>query len=98
VQAICFDANARGRITKTADYRIHKLAEAEKSALEVAENDRDSNEVPVYLLLAQIFEAEGNSDAAAAQIRHFLKLSTDRQESRLAKQYLAELENQQVAK
>jgi hypothetical protein len=79
-----------------AYYRIQNLAAAEKAALETAEIDRDHNEVRVYLLLGQIYEAEGNSDAAAVQIRHFLKLSTNRQESKVAKQFLTELEGQQV--
>jgi tetratricopeptide (TPR) repeat protein len=81
-----------------AYYGTHKLADAEKSAMEASENDRENDEAPVYLLLAQIYEAEGHADAAAAQIRHFLKLTTRRQDSRLAKEYLAELECRQVAK
>ena len=81
-----------------AYYHIHNVAAAEKSALTAAEIDRKHNEVRVYLLLGQIYEAEGNPGAAAGQIRHFLKLSTDRQESRVAKQFLAELEGQQVPK
>jgi tetratricopeptide (TPR) repeat protein len=81
-----------------AYYHMHRIAEAEKSALEAADIDREQNEPPVYFLLAQIYEAEGNSDVAAAQIRHFLKLSTDRRESTVAMQYLAKLEGQQATK
>jgi len=82
----------------TAYYHMHRIAEAEKSALEAAGIGREQNEPPVSFLLAQIYEAEGNSDVAAAQIRQFLKLSTDRRESIVAKEYLAKLEAQQATK
>ena len=82
----------------TAYYRTERFAEAEKSALAAAGIATEHSSAPIYFLLAQIYEAEGHSEAAAAQVRHFLKLSTDRQESSVAKQYLATLEGQQATK
>ena len=79
-----------------AYYRTQRLAEAEKNALEAAGVDGDHGGAPIYFLLAQIYEAEGKSDLAAAQIRHFLKLSPDRKTSTEARQYLAELQRQQA--
>jgi tetratricopeptide (TPR) repeat protein len=82
----------------TAYYRMQRFAEAEKSAVEAAGLATEHSSAAIYLLLAQIYEAEGHSDTAAAQIRHFLKLSADREGARLAKQYLATLEGQQATK
>ena len=50
----------------------------------------------ISYLLAQIYEAEGKSAIAAAQMRQFLKLNLDRKMSAEAKQYLAKLEEQQA--
>jgi tetratricopeptide (TPR) repeat protein len=79
-----------------AYYRTQRFAEAEKSALGGASIDGEQGEAPIYFLLAQVYEAEGKSDVAAVQIRHFLKLSPDRERSTEAKQYLAKLEGQQA--
>ena len=79
-----------------AYYRTRRFAQAEKSALDGANIDVEQGEAPIYFLLAQIYEAEGKSDVAAVQVRHFLKLSPDREKSTEAKQYLAKLESQQA--
>jgi tetratricopeptide (TPR) repeat protein len=80
----------------TAYYRTQRLAEAEKCALDAIGTEWEQGAAPIYLLLAQIYEAEGKSDAAVAQLRHSLKLSPDRKTSTQAKQYLAKLEGQRA--
>jgi Tfp pilus assembly protein PilF len=76
-----------------AFYQLQRISEAEKSALDAASIDTDRNvEASVRFLLAQIYEAEGQLDLATAQLRHFMKLSTDRHEVTVAKEYLVRLE------
>jgi tetratricopeptide (TPR) repeat protein len=79
-----------------AYYRTQRFAEAEKSALDAASMDGGQGEAPIYFLLAKIYEVEGKSAVAAAQMRRFLKLSPDRKTSTEAKRYLAKLEGQQA--
>jgi tetratricopeptide (TPR) repeat protein len=80
-------------------YQLHRMGEAEKSALDTASINADRNiEARVSFLLTQIYEAEGQLDAAAAQLRRFMKLSTDRNELTVAERYLARLEGQQATK
>jgi Flp pilus assembly protein TadD len=79
---------------------LHMLnpAEAKKSALQAAEIDINHNEPSFNLLLAQIYEREGDSANAIAQLQQFLKHPTDRQQEDAAKRLLAKLESQQSAK
>lgn len=77
----------------TALYHTNHLAEAKKSALQAQEIDVKRNEVPLYFLLAQIYEAEGNKTEATDEVRQILKLHLNQQQEDAAKQYLAELES-----
>jgi len=79
---------------------LHKKnpVEAEKSALQAVEIDVNHNEPSFYLLLAQIYEREGDSANAIAQLQQFLKHHTDRQQENAAKRFLAKLESQQSTK
>jgi len=78
---------------------MNDLAEAKKSALQAEEIDVNYNEPFFYLLLAQIYEREGDSANAIAQLQQFLKHpTTDRQQEAAAKQFLAKLESQQSTK
>jgi Flp pilus assembly protein TadD len=77
----------------TALFHTNNLADAKKSALQAAEIDVDHSEIPLYFLLAQIYEAEGDKANAATQLRQILKHHTDRQQEDAAKQYLAQLES-----
>lgn len=72
--------------------------EAKKSALQAVEIDVNHDEPSFYLLLAQIYEREGDSANAIAQLQQALKHSTDRQQEDAAKRLLAKLESQQSAK
>jgi tetratricopeptide (TPR) repeat protein len=76
----------------------NNLVEAKKSALQAVEVDVNHREPSLHFLLAQIYEREGDSASAIAQLQQFLKHSTDRQQEDAAKQLLAKLESQQSTK
>jgi len=77
---------------------LNNPVEAKKSALQAVEIDVNHNEPSLYLLLAQIYDREGDSANAIAQLQQFLKHSTDRQQEDAAKRFLAKLESQQSTK
>jgi tetratricopeptide (TPR) repeat protein len=70
---------------------MHRLAEAEKSALKAAEIDKTNREPRTHFLLAQIYEVERKPDAEAAQLEEYLKSVSDPQEKVMVKKYLADL-------
>lgn len=74
-----------------ASFGLHRLAEAEKSALKAVEIDKTKREPRTHFLLAQIYEVERKPDAEAAQLVEYLKSVTDPQELTMVKKYLAEL-------
>jgi len=73
---------------------MNNPVEAKKSALQAVEIDVNHNEPTFYLLLAQLYEREGDSANAIAQLQQFLKHPTDRQQEDAAKRFLAKLESQ----
>ena len=75
-----------------------KPVEAKKSALQAVEMDVNHDEPSFYLLLAEIYDREGDSANAIAQLQQFLKHPTDRQQENAAKRLLAKLESQQSKK
>jgi predicted Zn-dependent protease len=77
---------------------MNNPVEAKRSALQAVEIDVDYNEPSFYLLLAQIYEREGDSANAIAQVQQFLKHPTGRQQENAAKRFLAKLESQQSTK
>jgi cytochrome c-type biogenesis protein CcmH/NrfG len=77
---------------------MNNPVEAKKSALQAVEIDANHNEPSFYLLLAQIYEREGDSANAIAQLQLFLKHPTDRQQEDAAKRLLAKLESQHSTK
>lgn len=77
---------------------MNNPVEAKKSALQAVEMDVNHNEPSFYLLLAQIYEREGDSANAIAQLQQFLKHPIDRQQEDAAKRFLAKLESQQSTK
>jgi predicted Zn-dependent protease len=79
-------------------FHMNNLDDAKKSALQAAEIDVSHSQVPLYFLLAQIYEAQGARAEAVAEMRKLLKHHTDKQQEDAAKQYLAQLESQQDAK
>jgi tetratricopeptide (TPR) repeat protein len=74
-----------------AYFALHRLAEAETSALKAAQIDKAKRETRTHFLLAQIYELENKPDAEAAQLQEYLKSATDPQEVAMVKKYLADL-------
>jgi cytochrome c-type biogenesis protein CcmH/NrfG len=77
---------------------MNNLAEARKSALQAVAIDVNHDDPSLYLLLAEIYEREGDKAEAIAQLQQFLKHPTDRQQEDAAKRFLTELESQQSTK
>lgn len=82
----------------TAYLHMNNPVEAKKSALQAVEIDVNHNEPSYYLLLAQIYEREGDSANAIVQLQLYLKHPVDRQQEDAAKRYLAKLVSQQSTK
>ena len=70
---------------------------AKKSALHGAEIDTNHSYSPLYILLAQIYEAEGDSATAATYLRLTLKHPSNRDQGNAVNKYLAELEAESSA-
>ncbi len=70
---------------------LHKLPEAEKSALRALEIDKNNADPRVHFLLAQIYEAEKDLVNEAAQLREYLKFA-DSADAAMVNQVLAGLE------
>lgn len=77
---------------------MNNPVEAKRSALQAVEIDVNHDEPSFDLLLAQIYQREGDSANAIAQLQQALKHSTDREQEDAAKRLLAKLESQQSAK
>lgn len=75
-----------------ANLNLHKLPEAERSALRAVEIDKHHSDPRVHFLLAQIYEAKGDPANEAAQLREYLKFASDPNDVAMVKQYLSELE------
>jgi cytochrome c-type biogenesis protein CcmH/NrfG len=68
-----------------AYFNLNQLPEAQDGALKAEAIDREHHEPLVQYLLAQIYEAEHDSAAAAAHLREYRKLALDSQGSGHAK-------------
>jgi tetratricopeptide (TPR) repeat protein len=79
-------------LNAAANLNLHKLPEAEKSALKAVEIDKDNRDPRVHFLLAQIYEAKGDRANEAAQLREYLKFATDPDDAAMVKKYLSGLE------
>jgi tetratricopeptide (TPR) repeat protein len=71
---------------------MNNLVDAQEDALQAAEIDLNHNYLPLYFLLAQIYAAQGDKAAAAAELRVALKNHNDPALEEIAKRYLAKLE------
>ena len=76
-----------------ASFYLNNLADAQKDALQASAIDLNHNYLPLYFLLAQIYAAQGDKAAAAAQLRVALKNHNDPKQEEVAKKYLAKLES-----
>ncbi len=74
-----------------AYFGLHRLAEAEKSALRAGEIDKSNREPRSHFLLAQIYEIEHKPQAEAVQLQQYLNAATDPQDVAMVKKYLADL-------
>ena len=75
-----------------ANFNLHNLPDAEKSALRAVELDKTNTDPRVHFLLAQIYEAKGDRAGEAAQLREYLKFASDPNDVAMVKNYLAELD------
>jgi hypothetical protein len=82
----------------TAYLHMNNLEEAKKNALQAAQIDANHSEPSIDLLVAQIYEREGDKAQAISQLQQLLKRHPDRQTAEEANQRLATLESQQPAK
>ena len=74
-----------------AFFGLHRLTEAETSALKAVEVDKAKREPRAHFLLAQIYELERRPDAEASQLEEYLKSASDPQDVIMVKKYLADL-------
>jgi len=77
---------------------MNNPVEAKKSALQAAKIDVNHDEPLLYFLLARIYEREGDSANAIAQLQQFLKHPTDRHQEHAAMQFLTKLQSEQPPK
>jgi tetratricopeptide (TPR) repeat protein len=82
----------------TAYFHMNNLGEAKKNALQAAQIDVNHSVPSLALLLAQIYEREGDKAQAIAQLQQLLRSHPDRQTAEETNQRLATLESQQPAK
>jgi tetratricopeptide (TPR) repeat protein len=81
-------------LNAAANLNLHKLPEAEQSALKAIDIDKTHTDPRIYFLLAQIYEAKGDRTGEAAQLREYLKFANP-DDSAMVKQYLSQLEGRQ---
>ena len=75
-----------------ANLNLHNLGDAEKSGLRAVDIDKNHREPRVYFVLAQIYEAKGDRAGEVAQLREYLKYTSDPTDVAMVKQYLSELD------
>jgi tetratricopeptide (TPR) repeat protein len=77
-----------------ANLNLRHLAAAEKSGLRALQIDRDHREPRVHFVLAQIYEAKGDSANEAVQLREYLRYSDSAPDAAMLEQFLSNLERQ----
>jgi tetratricopeptide (TPR) repeat protein len=77
-----------------ANLNLRNLAAAEKSGLRASQIDREHREPRVHFVLAQIYEAKGDSANEAVQLRDYLRYSDSAPDAAMVEQYLLNLERQ----
>jgi tetratricopeptide (TPR) repeat protein len=83
---MAYDYNA------AANLKLHRLDDAERSALKAIEVDRNQTDPRVHFLLAQIYEAKGERAKEQAELREYLK--SEPSDAAMVQQFLADLEGQ----
>lgn len=77
-----------------ANMNLHKLDQAERSALKAIEVDRNHIDPRVHFLLAQIYEAKSELAKAESELREFLRFASPG-DAAMVKQYLSELQSRE---
>lgn len=75
---------------------LHNPVEAQRSALLAVEINASHDYLPLYFLLAQIYEARGDKASAKSQLREILKHHPHREQEEAVKQYLEKLDSKQI--
>ena len=75
-----------------ANLNLHNLAAAEKSGLSAVQMDLDHREPRAHFVLAQIYEAKGDKENEARQLREYLKYANDAADVAAVKNFLLQLE------
>jgi len=76
-----------------ANLNLHDLPAAEKSGLRAVAIDTGYRDPRVHFILAQIYEAKGDSSDEAAQLREYLKYAGNSDDVAVVQQALADLED-----
>lgn len=79
-----------------ANFHLQQLAVAEKSGLQAVAEGRPEQKLQVRLLLAKIYEAKGDRDSEAVQLREYLKLQPPASDAAVASKVLQQIESQQA--
>jgi tetratricopeptide (TPR) repeat protein len=80
-----------------ANLKLRNLVAAEKSGLRAVALDTEHREPRVHFVLAQVYEAKGDSTNEAVQLREYLKYSENAPDAAMVEQYLSKLEKQTAA-
>ena len=75
-----------------AYFHMSNLDEAMKSAQLAQQSDSKRSEPFISMLIAQIYERQGNKASAISELQQLLKHHTDKNQEEQARQYLAKLE------
>jgi tetratricopeptide (TPR) repeat protein len=75
---------------------LHNLVEAQRSALQAAEINAAHDYLPLYFLLAQIYEARGDKASSKAQLREILKHHPSREQEDAVNDYLRKIDAKPV--
>jgi len=71
--ADCRELESAYDYNAAASLKLHRLDDAEKSALKAIEIDRNHTDPRVHFLLAQIYEAKGEREKEEGELREYLK-------------------------
>lgn len=77
-----------------ANFNLHHLQEARTAALKAADMDGEHHQPRIQYLLAAIYEATGERDQAAQNLREFIRLAPNAPDLAAAKQQLEQLSKQ----
>jgi tetratricopeptide (TPR) repeat protein len=75
-----------------ANLNLHNLAAAEKSGLRAVQMDLDHREPRSHFVLAQIYEAKGDKENEARQLREYLKYADNAADVAAVRNFLLQLE------